>query len=646
MRRRAHGLCKSSHTGDPRAHRMRKTDNKEFLLRLAAAEGRRRFDEESGICLIPRDTIWYAIALLFSEEASETKLAHKLLLETACEDATHTPATLAALYHYPSRCPGEEIRRRIRGILRSRLLSAAETEWRDGNVNHPLGAYATLVLGGEMLEEDWAAQLGVRRLQRLRAVCGDRTQLGRRQGTLSEFNSLTYGALDLCFLAIIAEYARSEEARSIALFLEEALWLDAALHFHAPSMQFAGPHSRSYQDDSSGGWSGLHCVFCAAFEDEIFLDSDIAIRFNHPSALLQNALVAITPFHPPENARRLAWQKPFPFTLKQSTFGESYRENNAASGFDHETYPGGWSDLVTHMTGAYALGTASLPYATRAHSDGIVLRIARNRPVASRADFRSMFARGVFNDARFGRSQTCHVTGGTIDESFYHEEGRTAIYQRGGTAITAYVPKRAGHRGVSAFRVDVVFTYDAPFTRFTAGGKELVEPSACGEEPAVFIFQDRDAYGAIIPLTAFPPASGPAWTLEAVRGHLVLSLWNRSGESADMSRDEIGAWRNGFILLMSDDKRHGSFDEFSAYAAEQRVSEGVFDGIREIGLRGPEGEMRLRYDPRSERISREWSGVEETPHDFMPETPAAEAESIGIASLFGSEAWQAWQARR
>jgi hypothetical protein len=113
-----------------------------------------------------------------------------------------------------------------------------------------------------------------------------------------------------------------------------------------------------------------------------------------------------------------------------------------------------------------------------------------------------------------------------------------------------------------------------------------------------------------------------------------------------MSRDEIGAWRNGFILLMSDGMRHRSLEEFSLYAGRQQVSEEVFDGIREIVFRGLEGEMRLRYDPRSERISRKWNGVEKASHDFLLETPAGGETSVEIASLFGREAWEAWQARR
>ncbi len=145
---------------------------------------------------------------------------------------------------------------------------------------------------------------------------------------MSEYNSLTYTALDLWFLALIAEHAVTGSARTVAAFLEERLWVDVAMHFHAPSQQFAGPHSRSYADDSFGGCSALHFTMLAAFDEPLFIEPDLCERYNHPSTLVQNALVAILPFHVPEQARVLAWRKPFPYVFRKTTYGESYHENS------------------------------------------------------------------------------------------------------------------------------------------------------------------------------------------------------------------------------------------------------------------------------------------------------------------------------
>jgi hypothetical protein len=90
--------------------------------------------------------------------------------------------------------------------------------------------------------QPWAVELGYCRLSHFQRTVGDRQFRFRRQAEMSEYNSLTYTALDLWFLALIAEFAEHKEARALALFLEHRLWVDVAMHFHAPSHQFAGPH--------------------------------------------------------------------------------------------------------------------------------------------------------------------------------------------------------------------------------------------------------------------------------------------------------------------------------------------------------------------------------------------------------------------
>ena len=57
-----------------------------------------------------------------------------------------------------------------------------------------------------MTGEDWAVELGRRRLRRLASRAGEHRSRALRQAEISEYNSLTYTALSLCFLALIAAY--------------------------------------------------------------------------------------------------------------------------------------------------------------------------------------------------------------------------------------------------------------------------------------------------------------------------------------------------------------------------------------------------------------------------------------------------------
>ena len=328
------------------------SDDRQRLLQLAREAGDKHFDSATGLCLIVRDTCWYATSLLFDASKERRQSGLKLLQTLRSSDGTHTPASMIALLQGLPSLLDDPTSSALRSAAKDELHTAAGVEWKDGNVNHPLGAYCTLILGGELHEEPWATELGFRRLERFQRRIGDHRSRTLRQAEMSEYNSLTYTALDLTFLALIAEYARDDRAQSLALFLEDALWVDVAMHYHAPSNQFAGPHSRSYFEDSFGGYSALHCAFQSASGRKIFLQPSLSVRFDHPSDLLQNALTAITPFHFPERARAIAWEKPFPYSFRMTTYGESYHENSrrtadtgsrdgdAVFAFDEEVYPG------------------------------------------------------------------------------------------------------------------------------------------------------------------------------------------------------------------------------------------------------------------------------------------------------------------
>lgn len=365
-----------------------------WLLQLARDSGDKHFDPSTGLRLIVRDTCWYATSLLFDMSKERKHAGNKLLQSLRSGDGTHTPASMIALLLGVPDLIDKATCDALRSTVRAELVNAAGTEWSDGNVNHPLGAYSTLILGGELHNEAWATELGLRRLRRFQQRIGDHRSRRLRQAEMSEYNSLTYTALDLTFLALIAEYARNPEAKSLARFLEEALWVNVAMHFHAPSNQFAGPHSRSYFEDSCGGYSALHCAFLAASGKQIFLDPSLSVRFDHFSNLLQNALTAITPFHLPERAMTIAWEKPLPYYFRMTTYGESYHENSRRDrqlerdgkegedaqppfAFDEEVYPGGWTDLTTYITREFALGSAARPYVNAGHSDSVMLRIRR-----------------------------------------------------------------------------------------------------------------------------------------------------------------------------------------------------------------------------------------------------------------------------
>jgi hypothetical protein len=612
------------------------------LTDLARVHGKTWYDPATRLCVGPRDTLWYAIALLHSAAAGDRALGEALLAEARSADGTHTPATmLAILLAIPGRITPATATA-LEQQVRQSLPEAALAEWHDGNVNHPLAAWCALILGGERFHDPLAVASGRGRLLALRKTVGDRRHAWRRQAVFSEYNSLTYTALDLWWLALIAGYAQDPEARRCARFLEERLWIELALFYHAPSQQFAGPHSRSYLDDSLGGWSGVHCTMAVAFGEPIFLEPQRALGIGHPSAILQNTVPAILPFHVPAEAHRLAFHKPMPLLLRATTYGESYHENHVPRGFEDGLYPGGWSDLVSYQTAGYALGTAARPYVNAGHSDAFMVRIHRHAPVRACGDFRSIFARGVFNDAEVHRPNRVHVTGGATDASYLYEEGRTFALQHRNRALMLYAPKGAGHRGVARFRVDVIFSYDAPFDELWLDGRPAGPLPQTLRAGARIVFRDAHTFGVLIPLVPQPAAQAQPVTLRQTGGCLIVSNCNYDGPARDWPRDELRGWRNGFYCELWTTNDFPDLAAVEAHAAAIVLTDTLAPGGRQRRARVGSGTevLELAVNPWSEEIEQATINGTDARVQHLEVTGGRDgAPLLDPPTLYGSEAY-------
>ena len=614
------------------------------LLAIARRCGDRLFDPSTGLCLIPRDTCWYAAALLFDPSEERRALGQRILISLRSSDGTHTPATMIAILHSLPHLAGREALESLRRQVKGELVHAAETEWKDGNVNHPLGAYCTLVCGGAMAGERWAVELGLRRLRRFQDRIGNHRSVSLRQAEMSEYNSLTYTPLSLCFLALIAEYAADPGARHTALALEHGLWRDTAMHFHPPTRQFAGPHARSYHEDSVGGYSAMHGAWMAAGLGEIYSNPDLSVRFEHPSDLLQNALTAIVPFHLPGDARALAWEKPFPYTFRKTTYAESYHENSRRTdsgefAFDDEVYPGGWTDLTTHMTAEYALGSAARPYVNAGHADAVTLRVRRSDRIDGMADFRSMFTRGVYNGAVPGTPNLCHTTGGEVDASYLYEEGRSFTYQHRNKLIACYAPKRAGHRNVKRFRVELIFTAYAPFDEIAVNGRPAGPLPLKLPADSRLCFRDNRTFILIVPLSPSPAGGTLPVAISRAGEFLIVSVANYDGEQRDFSRDEVNGWCGGFAMEVCTADEFESWQEFLSYAGSAVVTEECTPrGVRSVGFTTGGHRMDFRVDPfREEILARMWDRADDTIDHFHVSAGGREDGRFCPRTLFGPE---------
>jgi hypothetical protein len=593
-----------------------------WLVFSAREEAEKYFDKETLICLIPRETIWYSICLFESNKEEDILLANKILENITATDGTHSQSSLIVIWHKYKDLLSEKSRVNILKNISDAFPLSAFTKFCDGNVNHPLAAYCNLICGGEILKLKEISGIGKFYLYEFQKSIR-KESFSFRQTQISEYNSPTYTALNLWFLAIIAEYSDDLETRNLAKSIEQDIWIDTALHFHAPTLQFAGPFSRAYQDDSIGGYSALHCTMMKAMNEYFYIYPGISLKYNHPSNFIQNALIAILNFHLPEHFKETAFNKIFPIYFKQKTFCEQYFENRTGQKdnkqihcFDDECYPGGWSDLTTYMTGNFTLGTAERQYVNGGHTDSFVFRYKKSEKIESMKDFRCIHLRGVYNDSAAGQDNYCHITNSKITKDYLYEEGRSGIFQHKNKAMVCYFPKRSGNEKVEKFRIDIIWSYFAGFDNIYINEQKAQLPCSFSYKDKVFI-NDSGISISIIP---FKNPSIPDYqnSIQIKNDLLIISLYSYHGDEKNFTREEINQLINGFYFEVSEEQDFEKFmKEINSYKLNMKINGNKISA----DLKGYGFGMSMVYDfLREKMIERKYDGKEETLNSFYIET--------------------------
>ncbi|MEX0682251.1 MAG: hypothetical protein WD904_06180 [Dehalococcoidia bacterium] len=156
------------------------------------------------------------------------------------------------------------------------------------------------ILGGEIFDLPDVREQGT---ERLRAWATRTLELGAPH----EFNSPTYAGVDLNCLADIVCRSKSQEARDLALEMEQLVWRHIARYWHAPTRQLSGPHSRAYRRDVVGASGFLKVVLHRVLGDEALLAK--TPYYDGPDAEGE-VIVAGIGYHCPPDARRCCGRPP------------------------------------------------------------------------------------------------------------------------------------------------------------------------------------------------------------------------------------------------------------------------------------------------------------------------------------------------
>lgn len=136
----------------------------------------------------------------------------------------------------------ESLRRRVREAIRH---AANSVRRRNVSMNYTniavQGTFVTLA-AAELLDDDDLRGYGAGRLRRF-AENLDVT------GSFAEYNSPTYANVTIANLTRMRQTLRNKEVLPLVEKIHQRAWMHLGKHWHAPTAQLAGPHSRSYRTD-------------------------------------------------------------------------------------------------------------------------------------------------------------------------------------------------------------------------------------------------------------------------------------------------------------------------------------------------------------------------------------------------------------
>ncbi|MBC7319205.1 hypothetical protein H5T89_01035 [bacterium] len=144
-----------------------------------------------------------------------------------------------ALDHF-DRIP-EDLRRKIKDSIYHACRSIIRRNVGPSYTNIAImGAYVTL-LAGELFGWKDIFDYGKDLLRRI-------YEYTKYHGAFTEYNSPTYTMVAIEDISRILSHIKDKDSLEMAEYLNDVAWRCVALHFHPPTGQWAGPHSRCYNN--------------------------------------------------------------------------------------------------------------------------------------------------------------------------------------------------------------------------------------------------------------------------------------------------------------------------------------------------------------------------------------------------------------
>jgi len=321
-------------------------------------------------------------------------------------------------------------------------------------------------LGGELLGDSAIAARGYHKLAAWMVFTDS-------QGIAFEWNSPTYGAVDIRALKLLADLTRDEATRIRARTAAARMGLSTALHIHAGTGRWAGPHGRAY----------------------------------HPSVVCET---------PPEMELVRGWLAD---DALPGWIADALDAIPATFEVSETAYAGREMGITTYHSPSFVLGTASKEYTGQ--SD--VLMAHTVRPGADRPGV--LYTRYLTNDKWLG--DFYHATDRTRSRNLI-EEGQFYGVQSGPRAIGLYTPPRSPGV-ISSAKACFIFTERQLVDEIWIDGRRIETLPTEAAPGEVIVVGSGAAWIAILPLARTDLGRDAPIRLVEREGDLVLEIYNYLG---------------------------------------------------------------------------------------------------------------------
>lgn len=441
------------------------------------------------------------------------------------------------------------------------------------NDNTPAMIMTCCILAGEHFSEPEWKRTGLARLEAF-------SQMLERRGFTSEFNSPTYTPITIYALAMLAELARDEEVKKLALSCETRMWEQVIPLYQSEACNLAGPYSRAYEEDRRCRTYNIRYLFYALLGDACAITPlNTVFRGQKQTDFyfqLANVWIANGMYHCPKALAETVFRRNYPYvvrgTAEVSVSADTYLvpclggndmtiENLTRTDYgnlfeqnDLFEYPAATVNLYTWMDRDYSMGTCSRPFHNGSQTDSFMVLYSKNGGASSEEEIGTVFATYVINQE--------------ID--FRNDAGRKVALQNENSAMVLYRPCPCS-KEVETAKLQIVCDnlstgINSAWCEGTVISKqELMQPGFCktldGLNP--ICVETESVYLFFLPMIAERDRPDAVIELKHIENTLCLNFYNYKGKARKFANKELCLKTNGFVCEVRKKSAYKNLCEFA-----------------------------------------------------------------------------------